>query len=218
MRKGVNMSLSNPNKPVTEARLAEFFNRLKSYLGYPVMPSEDMGAVIDPLPSVSHGANNPTGTIISFMGNYAPDGYLICDGSTYNIADYPRLANFFLAQFDSINKFGGDGTTTFAVPDLRGEFLRGTGTNSHTNQGSGSYVGAHQDATQHLRIGGGSTNDLYMYPNNTEWMNEAIADSYTTKETNNIRRATLTNNGTQNNASYYMSRPTNTSVLYCIKD
>ena len=39
----------------------------------------------------------------------------------------------------------GDGVTTFKVPNLLGEFLRGTGTNSYTNQGSGANVGVHQD-------------------------------------------------------------------------
>lgn len=46
------MSLTNPNKPVTEARLQEFYHRIKSYLGFTEMPSEDMDDVISPLPSV----------------------------------------------------------------------------------------------------------------------------------------------------------------------
>ena len=46
------MSLSNPNKPVTEQRLADFFNKIKGYLGYPVMPDTDMPEVLTPLPSV----------------------------------------------------------------------------------------------------------------------------------------------------------------------
>ena len=73
------------------------------------------------------------GSIYSYMGTYSPFGYLACDGSEYNISDYPRLAEHINRHFGSYNFFGGDGTTTFAVPDLRGEFLRGTGTNSHTN-------------------------------------------------------------------------------------
>ena len=36
---------------------------------------------------------------------------------------------------------------SFGIPDLRGEFLRGTGTNSHVNGGNGAGVGEHQDAT-----------------------------------------------------------------------
>jgi hypothetical protein len=46
------MSLTNPNKPVTESRLQEFYHRIKNYLGFTEMPSEDMSEVISPLPSV----------------------------------------------------------------------------------------------------------------------------------------------------------------------
>lgn len=48
-----------------------------------------------------------------------PSNTLECNGSTYNISDYPKL-------FSKIgNKYGGDGTSTFAVPDYRGLFVRG---------------------------------------------------------------------------------------------
>lgn len=74
------------------------------------------------------GGSNPVGTIIAFMGNTPPDGYLVCDGKTYNITDYQELANFFKDQFGSYNKFGGNGTTTFAVPNLKDRFVKGSTT------------------------------------------------------------------------------------------
>lgn len=40
--------------------------------------------------------------------------YLLCDGTVYNVADYPPLG----ARLGST--FGGNGITTFGVPDLRG--------------------------------------------------------------------------------------------------
>jgi microcystin-dependent protein len=51
------------------------------------------------------------------MGTTAPQGWLICNGQTVNIADYPELATHFASHFGSANFFGGDGTTTIAVPD-----------------------------------------------------------------------------------------------------
>ena len=208
------MSLPNPNKPVTEERLQEFYNMIKPYLGLREMPSGDMDEIVSPLPSVSHGNANPTGTIISFMGNYAPDGYLACDGSTKNIADYPRLANFFQVQFGSINKFGGDGTTTFAVPNLQGEFLRGTGTNGHSEQGSGSAVGTHQNATKQTNVTV-YNNELYFIP---DVVQQLSAPDFTTKGT---KYQYLTNDTKKGDGAYdavFSSRPTNTSILYCIKD
>ena len=77
----------------------------------------------------------------------APQGWLRCEGQEVKIADYPELATFYASQHGASNYWGGDGITTFAVPDLRGEFIRGAGTNSHANQGNGGAVGEHQDGT-----------------------------------------------------------------------
>ena len=153
------------------------------------------------------------------MGTTAPAHYLICNGAEYNISDYPYLAQHFVDQFGSVNYFGGNGTTTFAVPDLRGEFLRGTGTNSHENQGSGDNVGEHQDAT--------------IIPNfyyDTQDNNFAIANLISEKVMGIKNQDSDINNGTgrlrfigfggsdgSSKISEYTSRPTNTSVLYCIK-
>lgn len=159
------------------------------------------------------GSYVPIGCIEAFMGVEAPPDFLVCDGSLQSIAAYPQLADHFYEQFGASNHFGGNGTTTFAVPDLRGEFLRGTGTNNHTNQGSGANVGEHQDGTIHsgassasgqVRQADGVTSDDYR--NNS--------DSYTA--TNIL----FTSSGAQSFASQgivYTSRPTNTSVLWCIK-
>ena len=167
----------------------------------------------------THAGFTPVGSIIAIMGNEAPTHYLKCDGTVYNIVDYPDLAAYFEQQFEAKNYFGGDGIDTFAVPDLQGEFLRGAGTNSHTNQGSGEDVGEHQDATELLSQifsaktnGGqfvGGTESVYRDPANDD-------SSYGTASTV-ITQAQGT--GSYTGESRYpkiTSRPTNTSVLYCI--
>lgn len=68
----------------------------------------------------------PIGTIIAQMGNSTPLGYINCDGATYNISEYKTLAEYIKTQFGSYNYFGGDGERTFAVPDLREKFLKGS--------------------------------------------------------------------------------------------
>lgn len=178
-----------------------------------------MGGQIS-LTSVSSGGYAPIGTIISFMGVSAPSGFLICDGSVYQIGLYPHLARFFEDQFGQSNYFGGDGSTTFAVPDLRGEFLRGAGVNSHTNQGSGSNVGTHQNATEH---------SITTVDNSTYALGERHFQSESGISRNarnvdaNIAGQTKVFTGTSQSTSggnddvYFSSRPTNTSVLYCIK-
>jgi microcystin-dependent protein len=63
----------------------------------------------------------PAGTVAAFAGTTVPAGWLLCDGSTVSPALYPAL-------FSAINtQYGGDGTSTFVVPDLRGRTVLGTG-------------------------------------------------------------------------------------------
>lgn len=179
--------------------------------------------VIDPVEYVNSSKgleDTPVGHIISHMGTVAPKHYLICDGSEYNIADYPYLAQHMIDNFGTVNYFGGDGTTTFAVPDLRGEFLRGTDTNSHENQGSGGSVGEHQDATEAPIIQGGGNNFGVRYQNTIT--DGEILEVYKNIDSNKKEDSMLKygpSTSTKLSVEYasYTSRPTNTSVLYCIK-
>ena len=165
------------------------------------------------------------GSVYSYMGVITPPGYLACDGSTYNIEDYPRLANHINVNFGSYNYFGGDGETTFAVPDLRGEFLRGTGSNSHswtdwigqtTREGSGAAVGVHQTSTVSPGIWTGETNDNRLIMVQGVTGSGKNQDSYLSATQFNTSVATG-NNAKNNMVTAYTSRPTNTSVLYIIK-
>ena len=62
----------------------------------------------------------PAGTIQYFAGSSAPDGYLKANGALISRTTY---ADLFAAIGTT---FGvGDGSTTFGIPDLRGEFARG---------------------------------------------------------------------------------------------
>lgn len=54
------------------------------------------------------------GEIILWPGNAIPSGWAICDGSLLLINDHPTLFNV-IGTF-----YGGDGKTTFGLPDLRG--------------------------------------------------------------------------------------------------
>lgn len=54
------------------------------------------------------------GSIMLFPYNFAPVGWVSCEGQILTISQNPAL--FSLIS----NKFGGDGTTNFALPNLRG--------------------------------------------------------------------------------------------------
>ena len=173
-------------------------------------------AILPYLNGSAHSGFTPIGTVISVMGTTAPLNYLACDGTVYNIADYTELAAYFNQQFGSSNFFGGNGTTTFAVPDLRGEFLRGTGTNSHANQGSGAAVGVHQDGTEIPSMEKYSGNPGLMYSSSAS---KNLANPDYVENTTGFKYAGTggtSNTSEPNIPNYYTSRPTNTSVLYCI--
>ena len=72
----------------------------------------------------SHGSSLILGEIRLIAGDSIPSGWSACDGNVLNIADKPLL-------FAAIgNAFGGDGITTFALPDLQGRVAMGAGEGS----------------------------------------------------------------------------------------
>ena len=61
------------------------------------------------------------GQIIAVGFNFAPVGWAICDGSLLPISQYSTLFNLIGTTF------GGDGQSTFGLPDLRGRAALGMG-------------------------------------------------------------------------------------------
>jgi len=78
------------------------------YLPYPIS-SLSSGASVDP---------TPVGTVVTFAGLSIPTGWLSCTGSALLSTTYPILFGIIS------HAYGGSGTT-FNLPDLRGEFVRG---------------------------------------------------------------------------------------------
>jgi microcystin-dependent protein len=54
------------------------------------------------------------GEIRMFAGNFAPAGWLFCSGQLLPISEYETLFNLIGTTY------GGDGQSTFGLPDLRG--------------------------------------------------------------------------------------------------
>lgn len=101
----------------------------------------------------------PSGSIIQYAGSSNPSGWIICIGETIGNAvsgaDYAGAT--YETLFDILKTgWGNAGTEVFAdgdtvlLPDLRGMFLRGTGTNgsltmADTNAYAGPAVGASEN-------------------------------------------------------------------------
>jgi len=65
-------------------------------------------------------ARNPTGEIKMWSTNTAPSGFLECDGAAVSRTTYAALFAVIGTVWGA-----GDGSTTFNVPELRSEFIRG---------------------------------------------------------------------------------------------
>lgn len=66
------------------------------------------------------GAGVPPGAVMGFMRTSAPTGWLKCNGAAVSRTTYAGLFAVIGTTFGA-----GNGSTTFNVPELRAEFLRG---------------------------------------------------------------------------------------------
>lgn len=102
------------------------------------------GLITDRRPRAAVPANNalPVGATIDYAGGGAPAGWLVCDGSAVSRTAYAAL---FAAIGTSWG--GGDGSSTFNLPDSRGRAAIGAGQGAGlTARTVGQLVGAQTHA------------------------------------------------------------------------
>src|SRR5579864_410667 len=85
------------------------------------------------------GGSEAIGTVKWWPAEDLPvGGWLLCNGAIYNISDYPTIGALLG------NLWGGDGITTFAVPDLKGRITVGSDYGEGQLEGAyGSNVGSY---------------------------------------------------------------------------
>ncbi len=105
------------------------------------------------------------GEIRMFAGNFAPRGWAFCDGQTLSISQYSALFSLLGTNY------GGDGRTTFNLPDLRGR------TPVHVGQGNNM---------NEIRVGdrGGSESKELRKIRVFEEAKEKSYETYTVKSSN----------------------------------
>jgi len=79
-----------------------------------------------------------SGSVFAWPSSDVPDGYLECDGSAISRMAYADLYGVIGTTFGE-----GDGSVTFNIPDLRGEFVRGWDHGRGIDVGRA--LGSHQD-------------------------------------------------------------------------
>lgn len=145
----------------------------------------------------------PPGMVNAYAGTVAPSGYLICDGSAVSRTTY---ANLF-AAIGTIYGIG-NGTTTFNLPDLRGEFIRGL--DAGRGADAGRVNGSFQTGTK-------VTNDNGAAPAVHTIANIAQNSVDPTDVNMLIYYNGAASSGTYGSAYVGMVRPRNVAMNYCIK-
>jgi len=87
------------------------------------------------------------GQIISVGFNFAPLGWALCNGAPLSIAEYPALFQLLGTVY------GGDGISTFNVPNLNGRVPLGQG----QGQGLSPYVQGQQMGVEQVTLISGNT-------------------------------------------------------------
>ena len=82
------------------------------------------------------------GIVKLFAGSYAPAGWALCNGQLMSISSNAAL--FSLLG----NTYGGDGVTTFALPDLRGRVPLGAGKGPVTS----NYVAGQMSGVENVNL------------------------------------------------------------------
>lgn len=139
------------------------------------------------------GGSTPTGAIEVFAMTTAPTGWLKCNGAAVSRTTYAAL-------FAAIGTtFGvGDGATTFNLPDLRGEFVRGWDDSRGVDSGRG--IGTYQ------------ADDLKAHTHT--YQNPVAGSSDSGGAVGSIQRNPSYATGSTGGAE---TRPRNIALMYCIK-
>jgi microcystin-dependent protein len=166
----------------------------------------------------------PTGAIMPFAMNTAPSGWLAANGSAVSRTDFAALFAAIGTTYGA-----GNGSTTFTLPDLRGYFVRGSGTNSdgvaagtfgakqedgvisHTHSGT---TGNDSPDHTHQNVGPSSgQNQMGDKGGAVAW---AGGQMYTTSGASARHQHGFTTSS-QSPAGDAETRPRNIAMLYCIK-
>lgn len=189
---------------------------------YAYMPWADAGAglwkmrnasnsdwiVIGSLALPNLGVGVPAGVVVQVSGNVAPAGYVKANGATYTRAEQAGLwawaqASGNLAASQSAKQRGqygpGNGTTTFTIPNLGGQFVRAWDDGAGIDPGRG--IGTEQAS----QIG------AHTHPN------APLISSPGTGTTPGLAAGYFESNQTTGSSGGTENRPGNVALLYCIK-
>ena len=180
----------------------------------------------------------PTGSVHMMATTTVPSGYLKCNGAAVSRTTYADLFAIIGTAHGA-----GDGSSTFNVPDLRGEFVRGWDDSRGVDSGRGFGTAQGDNNKQHNHTASASTSispsaHNHLFPGDDQigaaannvggWTDRAVASftydatSTTNSGTSFVRRTsdqTLTASTSVSvaNSDAGEARPRNIAMMYVIK-
>lgn len=154
----------------------------------------------------SQGGVVPPGTIVAWGANNTPNGYIHCNGAAI---DRTLYADLFAAIGTTFG--GGNGSTTFNVPDLRGEFIRGHDDGRGADSGRGFASGQSHAMQAHNH----QMRTWYIY--GWGYGDAAPAAGHWGWGTSNNRSYEYMYGGSMDVTTAGENRPRNIALRYCIK-
>ena len=152
----------------------------------------------------------PAGTVIYTARTTAPTGYLKANGAAISRTTYATL----FAAIGTLYGIG-DGSTTFNLPDLRGEFVRGfdDGRGVDTGRTMGSNQAQNYQSHNHLVSDPGHSHTYQSATSGQEVIEGSgrAVQAYTENTSSQTTGITIQNNGGTE------TRPRNIALLGCIK-
>lgn len=158
----------------------------------------------------------PSGAVSAFAMNSAPSGWLKCNGAAVSRTTYPAL---FAAVGTTWGT--GDGSSTFNLPDLRGEFIRGWADGGSVDSGRTFASSQSDELESHTHTAStsssGSHDHTVSRATSTNGSGSAATGGAASGQISTSTAGAHTHAVTVNSTGGSETRPRNKALLYCIK-
>lgn len=163
---------------------------------------EHLPALEERLPALEAKIAARIGTIFFVANDAAPEGSLICDGRLLSRTTYADLFAKLGTTYGA-----GDGSTTFQLPDYRGEFLRGW--DGGRGVDAGRVRGSFQTDQNKTHTHTGTTSS---YSHTHTWSGTTSSNSHSHTYTTYNKTVTATNGSISNVLAESASKTTSTNT------
>lgn len=155
------------------------------------------------------------GVVAFYPKTTAPTGWLKANGAAVSRTTYAALFSAIGTAFGA-----GDGSTTFNLPDLRGEFIRGLDDSRGVDAGRTLSNAAQMDQNKNHAhtIGGGEHSHVLATKGNGTTGGSNIANTEQASPAANLNtKSSASHSHTVTNEGGTEARPRNIALLACIK-